>query len=80
MHVSDAKRMKSHLKEEAGVDFSYVEPRNLEILNSHIHKQSEEMETLVSEYLGHNESLSPMEQLDEWRQEQAMKHIDVRYS
>lgn len=58
MRISDTKRIKEHFKSEEGVNFNYVEPRNLEILNSHIHRQSEEMETFIATYLGVNETLS----------------------
>lgn len=77
LRASDAKRMRDTLKEEEGVDFSYVEPRNLELLNSHIHRSAEEMETFISTYIGADTPLTKSEELDEWRQQQAINHIDV---
>ncbi|KAL4478636.1 hypothetical protein ABPG74_006871 [Tetrahymena malaccensis] len=76
LRVSDTKRIQDKLKSEEGVDFSYVEPRNLEILNSFVHRKSEEMEELISTYLGVNQTLSKEEQLDDWRQQQALDHIN----
>lgn len=58
MRNSDTKRIREHLQEEEGVDFAYVEPRNLDILNSHIHRKSEEMEELIATYLGVNQNLN----------------------
>lgn len=67
LRISDNKRIREHLDSEEGVDFSYVEPRNLEILNSHIHRRSEEMEEMIANYLGVNQILNRDEQLEEWR-------------